>query len=68
MSVPRVGDWLEEVEYTDLNEEETKAMVQKYNTQGREAGFGNLSYGQRNKDYRNNKFNKWPPNRRKFVV
>lgn len=46
MSLPKRGDWLEEVTYVELNEDEAKAVVQKYNQQGREAGFGPIG-GQR---------------------
>lgn len=63
MSIPRVGEWLEEVEYVELGEEEARALVQKYNKQGRDAGFGNLSHNQR-RDFRSNRFNRFPPNRR----
>lgn len=54
MNLPRRGDWLEEVSYVELNEEDAKALVQKYNHQGREAGFGPLS-NQRNSSYRDNR-------------
>lgn len=66
MSIPRVGEWLEEVEYVELGEEEARTVVQKYNKQGRDAGFGNLSYSQR-RDFRNNRFNRFPPNRRMYL-
>lgn len=63
MSIPRVSEWIEEVEFAELGEEEAKAIVQKYNTQGREAGFGNSSYGYR-RDNRNNRPQRWQNNRR----
>ncbi|KAF5304618.1 hypothetical protein FQR65_LT07900 [Abscondita terminalis] len=53
MSLPKRGDWLEEVTYVELNEDEAKAVVQKYNQQGREAGFGPIG-GQRS-GYRDNR-------------
>lgn len=65
MSIPRVGEWLEQVEYVELDEEEARAVVQKYNKQGRDAGFGNLSHNQRRSgDFRSNRFQRFPPNRR----
>lgn len=67
MSIPRVGEWLEEVEYVELGEEEARALVQKYNKQGRDAGFGNLSHNQR-RDFRSNRFQRFPPNRSKFLT
>lgn len=66
MSIPRVGEWLEEVEYVELGEEEARAVVQKYNKQGRDAGFGNLAQNQR-RDFRSNRYNRFPPNRSKFL-
>lgn len=64
MSIPRVGEWIEEVEFAELAEEEAKALVQKYNAQGREAGFGNLPHGQR----RDNRSNRWQSNRRMLTL
>ncbi|KAF2882590.1 hypothetical protein ILUMI_23607 [Ignelater luminosus] len=54
MSLPRRGDWLEEVTYVELGEDEAKTLVQKYNQQGREAGFGPIS-GQRSGYHRDNR-------------
>lgn len=65
MCIPQVGEWLEEVEFVELGEAEAKAIVQKYNAQGKEAGYSNLSQGQR-RDYKINRINRWQPNRRKF--
>lgn len=53
MSLPRCEEWLEEVTYLELNEEESKAIVHKYNQQGRDAGFGPMS-GQRS-NYRDHR-------------
>lgn len=64
MSIPRVGEWIDEVEFAELGEEEAKATVQKYNTQGREAGFGNLPYGHR----RDNRPQRWQNNRRMLLL
>lgn len=63
MSVPRVGAWLEKVEFPELPEAEAKEIVKKYNQQGKNAG-----YGQQRRDYRNNNRNsRWQNNRRKFL-
>lgn len=56
MSVPRVGEWLEKVTFASLGETEAKAQVQKYNQQGREAGFGNM---QHRRDFRYDYNNRW---------
>lgn len=40
MSLPEKGDWLEEVTYVELEETEAKEIVKKYNTAGKEAGYG----------------------------
>lgn len=40
MNIPSTGDLLDEVIYAELGEEEAKAVVQKYNVQGKEAGYG----------------------------
>lgn len=37
MTLPTQGDLLDEIIYTDLNEEEAKAKVTEYNTQGKAA-------------------------------
>lgn len=42
MCLPKQSNWLEEVTYVELNEEEATAVMQKYNQQGRDAGFGPL--------------------------
>ncbi|KAK5640200.1 hypothetical protein RI129_011011 [Pyrocoelia pectoralis] len=42
MCLPKQSNWLEEVTYVELNEEEATAVTQKYNQQGRDAGFGPL--------------------------
>lgn len=67
MSLPKVGDWVEEVLYTDLDEEEAKKMVEKYNAQGKEAGFGPIPHNNWKKGYRDNR---GPPrwnDRRKLI-
>lgn len=40
MSIPTSGDWLDEVTFGELDEEKAKETIQKYNKQGREAGYG----------------------------
>lgn len=40
LSLPQKGDWIDEVIYAGVPEDEAKTIVQKYNTQGRDAGFG----------------------------
>lgn len=65
MSVPRVGSWLEKVEFPELAEAEAREIVKKYNQQGKSAGYGN-QYGQR-RDYRNNnRSSRWQNNRRTY--
>lgn len=66
MSLPRAHDWVEEVTYAELDETEAKAQVQKYNTQGREAGFGPPSHG----NWKRFRDNRGPPrwnDRRKLI-
>ncbi|KAF5296053.1 hypothetical protein FQA39_LY12675 [Lamprigera yunnana] len=53
MSLPKRGDWLEEVTFVELNEDDAKNMVQKYNQEGREAGFGSI--GSQRSGYRDNR-------------
>lgn len=40
MSLPEKGEWLEEVTYVGLDESEAKEILKKYNSAGREAGYG----------------------------
>lgn len=40
MNIPEKSDWLEEVVFPELGEEEAKEQVKKYNTAGKAAGFG----------------------------
>ncbi|XP_067007718.2 heterogeneous nuclear ribonucleoprotein U-like protein 1 [Anabrus simplex] len=39
-TLPEKGDVFSEVIYTELGEEEARALVQKYNNEGRDAGYG----------------------------
>ncbi|XP_025830505.1 heterogeneous nuclear ribonucleoprotein U-like protein 2 isoform X2 [Agrilus planipennis] len=54
MGLPRNCDWLNEVKYAELKEEEARAMVQKYNKQGKDAGF---------KPFPDRKDNRYPLNK-----
>lgn len=56
MALPKVSYWLEDVEYAELNEEEAKELVQKYNKAGKDAGYGP---GVQRRDFRD--FNRWKP-------
>lgn len=38
--IPTVCEWLNEVKFVELGEKEAQETVQKYNKQGREAGYG----------------------------
>lgn len=40
MTLPCTGEFLDEVIYAELGEEESKTLVQKYNSQGKDAGYG----------------------------
>ncbi|KAJ8981698.1 hypothetical protein NQ317_003419 [Molorchus minor] len=40
MSLPEKGEWLEEVTYAGLSEDEAKELVKKYNVAGKQAGYG----------------------------
>lgn len=40
MAIPEKCDWLEEVTFIGLNEEEAKEKVKAYNAEGKEAGYG----------------------------
>ncbi|GJQ77787.1 hypothetical protein Trydic_g16049 [Trypoxylus dichotomus] len=60
MSLPKVGDWLEEVTYVELDEQQAKTVVQKYNKEGRDNGFGPIT---QRRDYRDDRA-KWNRNRR----
>lgn len=40
MCLPSACDWVDEVTYAELEETKAKEVVQKYNKQGREAGYG----------------------------
>lgn len=59
MSLPQKCDWVDEVLFTELDEAAAKEQVQKYNTDGRAAGYGI----QRRYDRRDNRFQN---NRRKI--
>ncbi|XP_017770243.1 PREDICTED: heterogeneous nuclear ribonucleoprotein U-like protein 1 isoform X2 [Nicrophorus vespilloides] len=57
MNVPRTGEWLDEITFASLPEDKAKAQVQKYNKEGRDAGFGKI---QHRKDYRDDRsYNRW---------
>jgi hypothetical protein len=61
MSLPQKGDWIDEVVYAGVPEEEAKALVQKYNAQGREAGYGvQRRFGHRDDRHR------WQNRRKRF--
>lgn len=59
MVLPETGDWLEEITFTELPETEAKAEVEKYNKEGKDAGYGYQPRGRG--DYRGNQF-RWNPN------
>lgn len=40
MSLPELNDPFIEVKYVELDETEAKALVEKYNEEGRKAGYG----------------------------
>lgn len=64
MSLPKVGDWLEEVTYVELDEQQAKTMIQKYNKEGRDNGFGPFAP---RRDYRDDRHQKWHQNRSKLI-
>lgn len=41
MSLPRGGNWIEQVEFPELNESEAIELAKKFNQQGKDAGYGN---------------------------
>ncbi|KAK9881562.1 hypothetical protein WA026_016437 [Henosepilachna vigintioctopunctata] len=55
MAIPTKGDMLEEIIFTDLNEEEAKAQITKYNNEGKAAGY---QPGQRKPGFRDDR-NRW---------
>lgn len=61
MALPKAGDWVDEVIYSDLGEEEARAVVDKYNSEGRDAGFGS----NQRRDFKNDRRRDFYPNRRK---
>lgn len=64
MSLPRTGEYLDEVIYAEMDEDASKSMIEKYNSQGRDAG-----YGQSNQNpikSRNESRNRWQ-NKREFL-
>ncbi|GLV45568.1 uncharacterized protein CBL_02588 [Carabus blaptoides fortunei] len=68
MCLPTVCDWLDEVTYAELDESKAKEIVQKYNKQGREAGYGpnytaKHSNNQRNKSNNGDRRGQWTSNR-----
>lgn len=62
MSLPKVGDWLEEVTYVELDEQQAKTMVQKYNKEGKDNGFGPIT---QRRNYRDDR-SRWQQNRSMF--
>ena len=54
MTLPRVGDWIDEVQFVELADQEAIAKVAKYNKEGKDAG-----YGFANRRDGNKRFNKW---------
>lgn len=62
-SIPTTCDWLNEVKFVELAEKEAQEMVQKYNKEGREAGYGpNFSSKKPNDGHKKN----WGKNNSKF--
>lgn len=58
MTLPQTCDFLDEVSYAELQQEDAKTVVQKYNTQGRDAGYGSNSPNQIKSRYHDNR-NRW---------
>ncbi|XP_063931032.1 heterogeneous nuclear ribonucleoprotein U-like protein 1 isoform X2 [Zophobas morio] len=52
MSLPQKGDWLDEVVYMGVGEEEAKVLVQKYNSQARESIGIQRRFGHRDDRHR----------------
>ncbi|XP_066595276.1 heterogeneous nuclear ribonucleoprotein U-like isoform X2 [Prorops nasuta] len=64
-SAPTIGELFDSVEWVELNEEEGKKLIEKYNKEGKEAGYGTQQANKRprfersdnrdNRDSRNNR-------------
>ncbi|KYB28804.1 heterogeneous nuclear ribonucleoprotein U-like protein 2 isoform X1 [Tribolium castaneum] len=52
MSLPQKGEWIDEVLYVGLGEEEAKSLVQKYNSQARETIGVQRRFGHRDDRHR----------------
>uniref|UniRef100_A0A1B6DK31 SAP domain-containing protein n=1 Tax=Clastoptera arizonana TaxID=38151 RepID=A0A1B6DK31_9HEMI len=62
--LPERGECFDEVVYTELNEEEAKVIVEKFNKEAKDAGFGQQrslsgSGGRGNKRFRSNDRSSW---------
>ncbi|KAL3275971.1 hypothetical protein HHI36_020702 [Cryptolaemus montrouzieri] len=62
MALPTKGDLFDEVIFTDLNEEEAKKQVTKYNSEGKAAGY---QAGQKKSGYKDDR-NRWNYKRNDF--
>lgn len=54
-SAPTKGSSFEEVEWVDQEEEEGKKLIEKYNTEGKTAGFGNNQHSNKRGRYDENR-------------
>lgn len=52
--LPEQGEHFDEVRYVELNEEESQPLVEQYNKEGREAGYGQSQFSSQGKKFRSN--------------